>query len=111
MLSMPGSLPNLQCENEEVSAMTRVLVGVEMLQCNRNPRHMEFSVPSLSTVCTFLFMFPTVAVAQMATTDANMTHEPSDPVCVSSCVSIFKYCSCFDHHVLLRLRLLEIYLT
>ncbi|XP_051816052.1 cilia- and flagella-associated protein 46 isoform X2 [Acanthochromis polyacanthus] len=39
-----------QCDSEEVSAMTRVLVGVEMLQCNRNPRHMEFSVPSLSTL-------------------------------------------------------------
>ncbi|XP_026212735.1 cilia- and flagella-associated protein 46 isoform X2 [Anabas testudineus] len=39
-----------ECENEEVSAMTRVLVGVEMLQCNKNPRHMEFSVPSLSTL-------------------------------------------------------------
>ncbi|KAF3842490.1 hypothetical protein F7725_024441, partial [Dissostichus mawsoni] len=39
-----------ECENEEVSAMTRVLVAVEMLQCNRNPRHMEFSVPSLSTL-------------------------------------------------------------
>ncbi|XP_049456510.1 cilia- and flagella-associated protein 46 isoform X3 [Epinephelus fuscoguttatus] len=39
-----------ECENEEVSAMTRVLVGVEMLQCNRNPGHMEFSVPSLSTL-------------------------------------------------------------
>ncbi|XP_008297596.1 tetratricopeptide repeat protein 40 [Stegastes partitus] len=39
-----------QCGSEEVSAMTRVLVGVEMLQCNRNPRHMEFSVPSLSTL-------------------------------------------------------------
>lgn len=51
----------MQCKNEEVSAMTRVLVGVEMLQCNRNPRHMEFSVPSLSTVCTVLCScFPTV---------------------------------------------------
>ncbi|XP_056252103.1 cilia- and flagella-associated protein 46 [Seriola aureovittata] len=39
-----------ECENEEVSAMTRVLIGVEMLQCNRNPRHMEFSVPSLSSL-------------------------------------------------------------
>ncbi|XP_027134224.1 cilia- and flagella-associated protein 46 isoform X3 [Larimichthys crocea] len=39
-----------ECENEEVLAMTRVLVGVEMLQCNRDPRHMEFSVPSLSTL-------------------------------------------------------------
>ncbi|KAM9847487.1 cilia- and flagella-associated protein 46 [Aulostomus maculatus] len=39
-----------ECQNEEVSAMTRVLVGVEMLQCNRNPRHMEFSVPSLTTL-------------------------------------------------------------
>uniref|UniRef100_A0A3Q3EX01 Tetratricopeptide repeat domain 40 n=1 Tax=Labrus bergylta TaxID=56723 RepID=A0A3Q3EX01_9LABR len=34
--------------NKEVSEMMHVLVGVEMLQCNRNPRHMEFSVPSLS---------------------------------------------------------------
>ncbi|XP_044228761.1 cilia- and flagella-associated protein 46 isoform X1 [Thunnus albacares] len=39
-----------ECKNEEVLAMTRVLVGVEMLQCNRNPRHMEFSVPSFSTL-------------------------------------------------------------
>ncbi|XP_034078590.1 LOW QUALITY PROTEIN: cilia- and flagella-associated protein 46 [Gymnodraco acuticeps] len=39
-----------ECENEEVSAMTRVLVAVEMLQSNRNPRHIEFSVPSLSTL-------------------------------------------------------------
>ncbi|XP_041803927.1 cilia- and flagella-associated protein 46 [Chelmon rostratus] len=39
-----------ECENAQVSAMTRVLVGVEMLHCNRNPRHMEFSVPSLSTL-------------------------------------------------------------
>ncbi|XP_040906348.1 cilia- and flagella-associated protein 46 [Toxotes jaculatrix] len=39
-----------ECDNEGESAMTRVLVGVEMLQCNRNPRHMEFSVPSLSTL-------------------------------------------------------------
>ncbi|XP_031140179.1 cilia- and flagella-associated protein 46 isoform X1 [Sander lucioperca] len=41
---------NDESENDEVSVMTRVLVGVEMLQCNRNPRHMEFSVPSLSTL-------------------------------------------------------------
>ncbi|KAM7408201.1 hypothetical protein PAMA_002070 [Pampus argenteus] len=39
-----------ECTNEEVLAMTRVLVGVEMLQCNSIPRHMEFSVPSLSTL-------------------------------------------------------------
>ncbi|XP_042358180.1 cilia- and flagella-associated protein 46 [Plectropomus leopardus] len=39
-----------ESENEEVSAMTRVLVGVEMLRCNRSPGHMEFSVPSLSTL-------------------------------------------------------------
>lgn len=42
----------MQCENEAVLVMTRVLVGVEMFQCNRNPRYMEFSVPSLSEVCT-----------------------------------------------------------
>ncbi|CAK6962375.1 cilia- and flagella-associated protein 46 [Scomber scombrus] len=39
-----------ECKNEEVLAMTRVLVGVEMLQCNRILRHMEFSVPSFSTL-------------------------------------------------------------
>ncbi|KAM4591923.1 cilia- and flagella-associated protein 46-like [Odontesthes bonariensis] len=37
-------------ENEEASAMMRVLVGVEMLQSNRNPGHMEFSVPSPSAL-------------------------------------------------------------
>lgn len=42
----------MQCENEDMLAMTHVLVGVEMLQCNKNLRHMEFSVPSLSEVCT-----------------------------------------------------------
>lgn len=42
----------MQCENEAVKAVLCVLVGVEMHQCNRNPRHMEFSVPSLSEVCT-----------------------------------------------------------
>lgn len=46
--------PLMQCADEDVAAMTRVLVGVEMLQCNREPKHMEFSVPSLSTVCTAL---------------------------------------------------------
>lgn len=40
----------MQRENEDVSAMMRVLVGVEMLRCNRNPRQMEFTVPSLSNV-------------------------------------------------------------
>ncbi|XP_060943811.1 cilia- and flagella-associated protein 46 [Limanda limanda] len=39
-----------ECVNEGVSAMTRVLVGVEMLQSNRNPGHMEFSAPCLQTL-------------------------------------------------------------
>ncbi|XP_029553951.1 cilia- and flagella-associated protein 46 isoform X2 [Salmo trutta] len=39
-----------ECKNEAVSAMTRVLVGVEMLLCNSHPRQIEFSVPSLSTL-------------------------------------------------------------
>lgn len=47
----------LQSENEDMSVMACVLVGVEMFQCNRNPRHMEFSVPSLSTVCISLFSY------------------------------------------------------
>ncbi|KAM6916250.1 cilia- and flagella-associated protein 46 [Xenentodon cancila] len=43
-------MDTIKCNNEEVLAMTRVLVGVEMLQCNSNPGHMDFSVPSLSTL-------------------------------------------------------------
>ncbi|XP_029496742.2 cilia- and flagella-associated protein 46 isoform X1 [Oncorhynchus nerka] len=39
-----------ECKNEAVSAMTRVLVGVEMLLCSSHPRQIEFSVPSLSTL-------------------------------------------------------------
>ncbi|XP_067091811.1 cilia- and flagella-associated protein 46 [Osmerus mordax] len=39
-----------ECKNESVSAMTRVLVGVEMFLCNSHPRQMEFSVPSLSAL-------------------------------------------------------------
>ncbi|XP_030012468.1 LOW QUALITY PROTEIN: cilia- and flagella-associated protein 46 [Sphaeramia orbicularis] len=39
-----------ECKNEEVSAMMRVLIGLEMFQCNRNPKHMEFSLPALSTL-------------------------------------------------------------
>lgn len=39
-----------QCKNEAVKAMSRVLVGVEMLRCNRNHGLMEFSVPSLTMV-------------------------------------------------------------
>ncbi|XP_041867180.1 cilia- and flagella-associated protein 46 isoform X2 [Melanotaenia boesemani] len=39
-----------ECGNDEVSSMTRVLVGVEMLRCNRNPGHMESSIPSLSAL-------------------------------------------------------------
>ncbi|KAM8852116.1 cilia- and flagella-associated protein 46 isoform 2-T2 [Synchiropus picturatus] len=42
--------PDDECQNAQVSAMTSVLVGVEMLQCNRNPRHMEFTIPSLATL-------------------------------------------------------------
>ncbi|KAK2823968.1 hypothetical protein Q5P01_021143 [Channa striata] len=37
-------------ENEKMPAVLRVLIGVEMLQCNRNPRPMEFAAPSLSTL-------------------------------------------------------------
>ncbi|XP_049337763.1 cilia- and flagella-associated protein 46-like [Astyanax mexicanus] len=36
-----------ESKNESVAAMSRVLVGVEMLLCNSNLRLMEFSVPSL----------------------------------------------------------------
>ncbi|XP_066535415.1 cilia- and flagella-associated protein 46 isoform X2 [Hoplias malabaricus] len=37
-------------QNEAVTAMSRVLVGVEMLLCNKDPRLMEFVVPSLGTL-------------------------------------------------------------
>lgn len=47
-------VPLMQCTDEDVAAMTCVLVGVEMLQCNKESKHMGFSVPSLSTVCTAL---------------------------------------------------------
>lgn len=39
-----------QCKNEAVQAMSRVLVGVEMLRCNSNHALMEFSVPNLTMV-------------------------------------------------------------
>ncbi|XP_027030821.2 cilia- and flagella-associated protein 46 isoform X5 [Tachysurus fulvidraco] len=39
-----------ECKNEAVQAMSRVLVGVEMLRCNSNHPLMEFSVPSLTTL-------------------------------------------------------------
>lgn len=81
----------MQHENEEVSMMTRVLVGVEMLQCNRNPRHMEFSVPSLSTVCTVLYLcFPTIYCCPDGKQQIPKAPELSGPVFISSCVNIFK---------------------
>uniref|UniRef100_A0A3P9P3C7 Cilia and flagella associated protein 46 n=1 Tax=Poecilia reticulata TaxID=8081 RepID=A0A3P9P3C7_POERE len=40
----------LQSDNKEVAAMSRVLVGLEMLNCNRHPKQMDFSAPSLSTL-------------------------------------------------------------
>ncbi|XP_029962388.1 cilia- and flagella-associated protein 46 [Salarias fasciatus] len=39
-----------ESESEDESAAMRVLVGVEMFQCNRDPRQMESSTPSLSTL-------------------------------------------------------------
>ncbi|XP_055083461.1 cilia- and flagella-associated protein 46 [Periophthalmus magnuspinnatus] len=36
--------------NAEMRAMTRVLVGLEMFQCNRSPGQMDFSLPALSTL-------------------------------------------------------------
>ncbi|MEQ2283475.1 hypothetical protein AMECASPLE_011672, partial [Ameca splendens] len=43
-------IPKDETENEEVAAMSRVLVGLEMLHSNRNPKHMEYSIPSLSAL-------------------------------------------------------------
>ncbi|KAM3606725.1 uncharacterized protein V6R79_022079 [Siganus canaliculatus] len=42
--------PTDECVKEEMLAMMRVLVGLEMFQCNRNDGPMDFSVPSLSTL-------------------------------------------------------------
>ncbi|XP_076025398.1 cilia- and flagella-associated protein 46 [Genypterus blacodes] len=39
-----------ECVNGEVLAMTYVLLGVEMFQCNRIPGQMQFTLPSLSTL-------------------------------------------------------------
>ncbi|XP_056617498.1 cilia- and flagella-associated protein 46 isoform X3 [Triplophysa dalaica] len=39
-----------QSKNEAVTAMSRVLVGVEMIQCERNSRLMEFIVPDVSVL-------------------------------------------------------------
>lgn len=54
MFTIHYSLSHLQ--NEDMSALMHVLVGVEMLQCNKNPRRMEFTVPSLCTVCVSLLL-------------------------------------------------------
>ncbi|RXN24229.1 cilia- and flagella-associated 46 isoform X2 [Labeo rohita] len=40
----------LESQNEALTAVSRVLVAVEMLQCNRNSRLMEFTVPNLSVL-------------------------------------------------------------
>ncbi|XP_065152021.1 cilia- and flagella-associated protein 46 [Paramisgurnus dabryanus] len=39
-----------QSQNKAVTAMSRVLVGVEMLHCNTNTKLMKFTVPSLSVL-------------------------------------------------------------
>ncbi|KAG1963056.1 cilia- and flagella-associated protein [Pimephales promelas] len=41
---------NDESKSEAVVAVSRVLVAMEMLRCNRNTRLMEFSVPSLSVL-------------------------------------------------------------
>ncbi|XP_056093177.1 cilia- and flagella-associated protein 46 [Rhinichthys klamathensis goyatoka] len=41
---------NDESKSEAVAAVSRVLVAIEMLRCNRNARLMEFSVPSLSVL-------------------------------------------------------------
>ncbi|XP_071380722.1 cilia- and flagella-associated protein 46 [Centroberyx affinis] len=77
-----------ECKNELVSAMTRVLVGVEMLQCNSNPRQMEFSVPSLSTLvrmasdCSWT---DAVVELQVWSQLAAFCHHAKDHSLVSSC--------------------------
>ncbi|XP_047458245.1 cilia- and flagella-associated protein 46 isoform X2 [Mugil cephalus] len=45
-----SKMEELSDTGEDVSVTTRVLVGLEMLRSNRNPRHMEFTVPNLSTL-------------------------------------------------------------
>ncbi|KAM4729450.1 cilia- and flagella-associated protein 46 [Anableps anableps] len=43
-------IPKDTSEDEEIAAMSRVLVGLEMLHSNKNLKHMEFSVPSFSAL-------------------------------------------------------------
>ncbi|XP_043110720.1 cilia- and flagella-associated protein 46-like [Puntigrus tetrazona] len=43
-----GHKLDINDESEALRAVSRVLVTVEMFRCNRNPRLMQFSVPSLS---------------------------------------------------------------
>ncbi|XP_074502975.1 cilia- and flagella-associated protein 46 isoform X2 [Sebastes fasciatus] len=77
-----------ECEDEEVSAMTRVLVGVEMLQCNTNPRHMEFSVPSLSTLVSMASecsWTDTMVELQVWCQLAAFCHNAKDPSLVLCC--------------------------
>ncbi|KAM8859515.1 cilia- and flagella-associated protein 46 isoform 3-T3 [Spinachia spinachia] len=43
-----------ECASVEVSAMTGVLVAVEMLRCNRKPRHLASSVPGLLSLVSMV---------------------------------------------------------
>ncbi|KAM3842817.1 cilia- and flagella-associated protein 46 [Diretmus argenteus] len=77
-----------ECKNESVSAMTRVLVGVEMLHCNNNPTQMEFSVPSLSALvrmasdCSWT---DAVVELQVWSQLAALCHHANDHSLVLSC--------------------------
>ncbi|XP_072292426.1 cilia- and flagella-associated protein 46 [Eucyclogobius newberryi] len=46
----PALEPGDESPDAEVSAMTRVLVGLEMLECSRSPGQMDFPLPALSTL-------------------------------------------------------------
>ncbi|XP_062851474.1 cilia- and flagella-associated protein 46 [Trichomycterus rosablanca] len=76
------------CKNEAVAAMSRVLVGVEMLRCNCNPGLMEFTVPNLAVLVRMAseckWSDPVVALYVWSQL-AHFAHQSSDHDLVEIC--------------------------
>lgn len=85
-----GSVMDLGVEgtNEEVSAMTRVLIGLEMFQCSRSPGQMDFSLPPLSSLVNMASecsWSDAVVGLQVWCQLAAFCHESTDHSLVLSC--------------------------
>ncbi|XP_076830740.1 cilia- and flagella-associated protein 46 isoform X3 [Brachyhypopomus gauderio] len=77
-----------QSQNEAVAAMSRVLVGVEMVSCNSNPRLMEFTVPSLAVLARMASdckWSDPVAELYVWTQLAHFAHQSSDHDLIMTC--------------------------